>query len=171
MYGEQQGRLEHRAVAGGHRAHQGGQHELDREVPGADDQGHAERHGINEAPGGEIRQRRPDAPRLRPAPQVPERLVDLVENNGALTAIGLEGGLAQVLFERMKDRGFIVRDGLSQDPELLEAKGEALRYARREVEAVVVEELFDGSGGHGVILIRTSRNQRAILTGLQDKTG
>jgi hypothetical protein len=51
----------------------------------------------------------------------------------------------------MEDRGLIVRDGLSQDPELLEAEGEVLRSFCRKKGAVVVEELLDGSVGHGVI--------------------
>jgi hypothetical protein len=83
-------------------------------------------------------------------------MVDLVENDGGLAAIGLEGGLVQVLLERVEDRGLIVRDGLSQDLQLLEAKGEVLRSSRGKVRAVIVEELFDRSGGHGVILTRTN---------------
>jgi hypothetical protein len=84
-----------------------------------------------------------------------EGMVDLVDDDGGLGGVDLEGGFVQVLPERMEDRVLIVRDDFSQDPELLEAEGEVLRYSRRKAGAVIVEELFDGSGGHVVILTRT----------------
>ena len=148
--------LEHGAVSGGHGRRQRQQGQLDRIVPGREDQGHAQGLGMNAAGGGPQSRHAPGATRLRPAADLARHVAHFIEHLAGFGQVGFARAFAQVPAQGVVKVRLVFPDGVVESQQFAGPKGRVQRGPGPEITALLRHQ--GGKGKRGVhVWLRVGR--------------
>jgi hypothetical protein len=144
------GGLDDDAVACGDGADKRGERELDRIVPGADDQHDTERLVLDPAPCGKLVEREARSPRTHPLPEVLAGMRDLSEGRHDVGDPGFRRRTAEVVRERAGDVGFMLVQQPLEPVQLGQPPLDRASAPARVHGAQCRDEIGDVFGSHDV---------------------